>query len=95
MSGADLNASDYARIGKARPAVLLAMIGGQWHTLAEVSARTGIPEASVSARLRDLRKAKYGAHRVECRRRFGDKYGTREYRLELNDGGIVEAINGR
>ena len=37
---------------------------GDWHTLAEISEKTGDPEASVSARLRDFRKPKFGAFNV-------------------------------
>lgn len=37
----------------------------QWRTLAEISAVTGHPEASVSARLRDLRKPSLGGLTVE------------------------------
>ena len=37
------------------------MSDGQWHTLAEISAATGAPEFSVSARLRDLRKPRFGS----------------------------------
>jgi hypothetical protein len=36
-----------------------------WWTLKWLSAATGYPEASVSARLRDLRKAKFGGYLVE------------------------------
>ena len=42
-----------------------------WHTLREIAMVTGAPEQSVSARLRDLRKASYGGHvvqRQECLR---------------------------
>ena len=37
---------------------------GEWHTLSDIARSTGDPEASVSARLRDLRKPKFGAHNV-------------------------------
>ena len=37
----------------------------QWWTLAQLARATGFPEASVSARLRDLRKAKFGSFNVE------------------------------
>lgn len=40
---------------------------GQWRTLADIAAQTGDPEASVSARLRDLRKKKFGGHALEKR----------------------------
>ena len=38
---------------------------GSWFTLADLARMTGFPEASVSARLRDLRKAKFGGFNVE------------------------------
>lgn len=41
------------------------MADGEWRTLAVIAEETGDPEASVSARLRDLRKAKFGGHTVE------------------------------
>ena len=36
-----------------------------WFTLSNLSYLTGYPEASVSARLRDLRKPKFGSFNVE------------------------------
>ena len=36
-----------------------------WFTLKEMADNTGYPEASVSARLRDLRKPKFGGYTVE------------------------------
>lgn len=41
------------------------MSDGEWHTLAEISQHTGHPEASVSARLRDLRSPKLGGFKVD------------------------------
>lgn len=35
-----------------------------WHTLPEMSAATGDPPASISARIRDFRKDKFGGHTV-------------------------------
>lgn len=40
-----------------------------WVTLAELAAKTKFPPASISAQLRHLRKAEYGAWRIEKRRR--------------------------
>ncbi len=54
---------------------------GQWRTLREISDLTGDPEASISARLRDLRKAKFGAHTVNRRRRGDPTKGVFEYQL--------------
>jgi DNA-binding Lrp family transcriptional regulator len=57
------------------------MVDGQWRTLAEIAEATGAPEASVSARLRDLRKRKFGGH-VVARRPRGDRaLGLFEYQL--------------
>jgi len=50
----------------------------QWRTLAEIAAATNDPEASVSARLRDLRKPKFGGWHVE-RQYLHD--GLWQYRL--------------
>ncbi len=52
-----------------------------WWTLREISKWTGDPEASISARLRDLRKRKFGAHTVNRRRRGDPKQGIFEYQL--------------
>jgi hypothetical protein len=41
------------------------MLDGNWHTLAELSIQTGDPQASISARIRDLRKQKFGGYLVE------------------------------
>lgn len=41
------------------------MRDGHWRTLAQISEATGHPEASVSARLRDLRKDTMGGFTVE------------------------------
>lgn len=40
---------------------------GQWRTLADIARNTGHPEASVSARLRDMKKEKFGGFTVEKR----------------------------
>lgn len=54
------------------------MADGRWRTLAEISDATGDPEGSVSARLRDLRKPKFGQHTVDRRRK---SRGLWEYRV--------------
>ncbi len=46
---------DGARLGAQMQAVRALMSDGAWRTLAEISAATGAPQASVSARLRDIR----------------------------------------
>ena len=57
-----------------------AMKDQQWHTLDHLVEQAGGTTASVSARLRDLRKDKFGAFIVERRRKSGGLY---EYRLTI------------
>ncbi len=54
------------------------MLDGTWRTLAEISKSADAPESSVSARLRDLRKVKFGSFIVE-RRYLAD--GLWEYQV--------------
>jgi hypothetical protein len=61
-------------------AVWVFMFDERWHTLHEASVATGAPEASVSARLRDFRKPKFGGHIVE-RQRVPNGNGLHIYRL--------------
>lgn len=59
------------------------MCDGRYRTLGEiVNAIGGGSEASVSARLRDLRKPKFGSHVVNRRRRGEGANGCFEYQLE-------------
>lgn len=51
------------RLGKQQQAVLDLMIDGQSRTLRDINVATGAPEASVSARLRDLRASGYTVER--------------------------------
>ena len=69
---------DMARLNKQARDVATVMIDGRWRSLRELSDATGHPEASVSARLRDLRKTRFGAHVVERQNMGG---GLWNYRL--------------
>ena len=60
------------------------MLDGKWRTLAEIKAVTGDPEASISAQLRHLRKARFGGHLIEKRRRGEETQGLFEYKLIPN-----------
>ena len=71
---------DKGRLSAQHTRVVHAMQDGQWRTLAEIEATTGDPQASISARLRDLRKPQFGAHQVARRRRTQGQY---EYRVTL------------
>ena len=72
---------DYERLGKQMRTVAGVMLDGEWRTLEEISYRTGYPEASISARLRDLRKRKFGRHVVNRRARGDRERGLFEYQL--------------
>lgn len=72
---------DGERLGAQMKAVRDLMLSGdgEWRTLPYIAAWVGYPEASVSARLRDLRKEKFGAYNVE--RRYVAN-GLWEYRVK-------------
>jgi hypothetical protein len=72
---------DGVRLTKQHRDVWRYMQDERWHTLSAVSHGTGHPEASVSARLRDLRKRRFGGHTVE--RRYVT-HGIWAYRLVSN-----------
>lgn len=72
---------DGSRLNAQHQRVCDAMKDGAWRPLAAIAAASGAPEASVSARLRDFRKERFGAHQVE-RRYVID--GLWEYRLLIN-----------
>lgn len=74
--------ADGRRLNAQTQRVFDLMRDGTWRTLAEIAKATGDPEASISARLRDLRKEKFGGHAVERRRRGEVKRGLWEYRLK-------------
>ena len=56
---------DGERLSRQARVVFDLMQDGKWRTLADIAARTKEPEASISARLRDLRKERNGSYRVE------------------------------
>ena len=79
FDGSTLDPSrDSDRLKRQLDSVYACMADGLWHTLEDISVTLDCPEASVSARLRDLRKPRFGAHRVE--RRYVRR-GLFEYRL--------------
>ena len=74
-------ALDEERLNEQTVRIYRLMNDSTWRTLAEISAETHDPEASVSARLRDLRKENFGSFVVERRRRGLASGGLWEYRL--------------
>lgn len=81
---------DYSRLNGQQERVARVMADGQWRSLGEIQAAierrfdTHDPQASISARLRDLRKEKFGGYTVERQRRGQGKKGLYEYRLDLD-----------
>lgn len=71
-------ARDHSRLKAQFDAVRSFMLDGRWHTLTEIALKVGSPEASVSARLRDLRKSKFGGYKIE---RDHVSRGLWQYRL--------------
>jgi hypothetical protein len=72
-------ALDQKRLSGQLERVFWAMSDGQWRSLAELSIVSRGTEASVSARLRDLRKPKFGPYVID-RRRVG-LIGLFQYRM--------------
>lgn len=58
------------------------MKGGDWFLIEEIARGTGDPQTSVTARMGDFRKPKFGGHAVE---REYIKNGLHKYRLILNE----------
>jgi hypothetical protein len=81
-------ARDHTRLKRQLGRVFEAVRDGEWHTLVGLEIKTGDPQASISARLRDLRKPKFGGYNVE-HRHIGD--GQWEYRIS---GGVPGAVKG-
>ena len=63
------NARDCDRLTKKLKMIYDFLSSNGWVTLAEMERATGIPQASASAFARHLRKARFGMHTVDKRRR--------------------------
>lgn len=77
FSGPTLTQADSKRLGVQLEKVRALVIQSGWLTLGQIARITGYPEASVSARLRQLRSL---GHVVD-RRRVPDANGLWEYRV--------------
>lgn len=79
---------DYVRLNGQIKRVYEIMLDRAWHTLQEIEQECldrydkYDSQAGISARLRDLRKERFGSHTVERRARGDRKKGLWEYRLE-------------
>ena len=74
-------AADVKRVKGGLKKIYMHVRDGERHTLADISAATGVPEASVSAGLRSLRRDKYGAHTIV---RYHVGNGLHTYRFIAN-----------
>ena len=84
---------DAKRLGAQLRSVFFLMRDGRWRTLQEICDETCYSStAAVSARLRDLRKERFGGHMVERRR--GAIEGEWQYRVTANDKGSA-TVNGK
>ena len=63
--------------------VLAALRDGREYTLSELHEITGDPEASISARLRDLRKPRFGSHEIRARYIRRGLFGYRLIKRDL------------
>ena len=77
---------DFKRLTGQNLGVFRCMKDGSWRTLSEIEEvlGDGHSQAGISARLRDLRKEKFGSHTVDRRRRGNASKGLHEYRLIVN-----------
>lgn len=71
---------DRKRLNKQAQATYNLMADGKWRTLTEMAAALGYPEASLSARLRDFRKSRFGGYSVNRKRIEGGLYA---YQLDV------------
>lgn len=86
FEGPGVTENDAEHLGKQLIRVKTLMSDGQWRTVPEIVLQLGQPlisETGASARLRDLRKPRFGGHTVERRRRGGPDSRLYEYRLLL------------
>lgn len=86
FSGSDYDhARDAARLDGQLLRIWAVMESGEWKSLAEISALTGDPPASISAQLRHLRKSRFGSHQVE---KIYLSHGLYRYRVVPNPQGL-------
>jgi hypothetical protein len=85
FDGETVRAIDIPRLAGQIASVYGLMKDGQFRTLLEIATACGCLETSAGARLRDLRKERFGAHEVESRQ-ISTNPLVFEYRVILNHG---------
>lgn len=68
FDGATAAAEDVPRLRSQLDAVRNVLLAGEWMTLRQLAGSCGGSQAGISARLRDLRKPKFGGYHVARRR---------------------------
>lgn len=69
FNGPEFHQEDKPRLLKQHEKIRDLMLDGVWRTLNEIALLTGYPQASISAQLRHLRKARFGSFIVDRRAR--------------------------
>ena len=82
FDGPDINAADTIRLTGQLKGVFTILSDGEWHTLREIAVFAHGSEAGCSARIRDLRKPKFGGYTIE-RKRATENGGTWLYRMVI------------
>lgn len=59
------------------------MSDGEWHTIPEIAEAAGASETSASARVRDLRKPRFGSYKVQRMRVGEPSAGLWAFRLDI------------
>jgi hypothetical protein len=72
---------DQVRLSGLLARVFYELSNGRWYTLRELQEQCGGSEAGISARIRDLRKTRFGGYTIERRRRGDPSSGLHEYRM--------------
>ena len=86
---------DRARLTSALRHILFELLDRRWHMIKELALLAGCSEAGASARLRDLKKPKWGRFPVEKRRLPGlETSGVWQYRIVTVTRQQVERIFG-
>ena len=60
---------DHARLSTQMGQIKALMMDGKFRTLGEIEAKTGYPQASISAQLRHLKKDRFGGYTLNKQRR--------------------------
>lgn len=94
FDGPDLLALDVPRLAGQTAKVFELMRDGEFRTLTQIARACGCLETSAGARLRDLRKERFGGHRVVSRQVSGTSL-LYEYQLILNNGPATQTTDER